>query len=357
MYDRDRLIDAVDLPALADELLGPRRGSQRSPTWRCPNPQHVQTGRTPPVSVFRSRRGEQRWRCHGCGEGGTAIDLLMAVAECNLASALHELAARTGIRSEVPTERTARRRRAASTWSPDPVRASTLLTPYVEQCASRLWSRGGSAVRRWLMGDRALPEQVLRVNRIGADPGPHRQRRPDGVPRAGPAAVLPAVEGDAVVYVQLRMLRPRPDRPRFLNTSSQLALNPKVAIYGPDTLVAREVLIAEGVIDALSAAAAGFRAAAVLGAAATDPTVVRRLARMDGPLVLAFDSDDAGRAASARLAAMLAELRRPAAVLALPGGVKDLNDWHRTARSEWTSELRRAVDVAIPQVSRTASLT
>src|SRR3546814_10173512 len=78
MYDRDALLAATDLRALADELLGPPSGAGRSSTWHCPNAQHAQTGRTPPVTIFTSRRGEERWRCHGCGEGGTAIDLVIA---------------------------------------------------------------------------------------------------------------------------------------------------------------------------------------------------------------------------------------------------------------------------------------
>ena len=78
MYDRDALLAAVDLRALADDLLGHRSGTGRSPMWPCPNDQHAQSGRTPPVSIFTSRRGEQRWRCHGCGDGGTAIDLVLA---------------------------------------------------------------------------------------------------------------------------------------------------------------------------------------------------------------------------------------------------------------------------------------
>lgn len=61
MYDRDALLSAVDLAQLADDLLGPRSGSARTPMWRCPNPGHAQTGRTPPLSVFASHRGEQRW--------------------------------------------------------------------------------------------------------------------------------------------------------------------------------------------------------------------------------------------------------------------------------------------------------
>lgn len=37
MYDRDALLAAVDLRALADDLLGHRSGTGRSPMWPCPN--------------------------------------------------------------------------------------------------------------------------------------------------------------------------------------------------------------------------------------------------------------------------------------------------------------------------------
>ena len=52
MYDRDALLAALDLRALADDLLGHRSGGGRSPMWPCPNAQHAQSGRTPPVSIF-----------------------------------------------------------------------------------------------------------------------------------------------------------------------------------------------------------------------------------------------------------------------------------------------------------------
>src|SRR3954470_4776456 len=101
MFDRDRIVEATDLAALADELLGPHRGGGRSPMWPCPNPQHAQTGRTPPVSIFRTAAGEERWHCHGCGTGGSAIDLLMMVTGAPVREALEALANRAGVSDPV----------------------------------------------------------------------------------------------------------------------------------------------------------------------------------------------------------------------------------------------------------------
>lgn len=335
MYERDVLLAAVDLPALADELLGPRKGTHASGSWRCPNPQHQQTGRTPPVSIFRARRGEQRWRCHGCGAGGTAIDLVVAVTGCTVREAFDAVAARAGVQPREPDRRTGQ----------PPSRRPSLddLATYVDECAARLWRRDGATVRRYLMGERGLSEAVLRLNRIGADPGPNRQARPAGVPRAGLAAVLPVIEDGKPVYAQLRRLRPRQGQPRYLNVSGMIARNPKVAFYEPAAAAHPAVIVTEGPIDALSAAVAGFRSAAVLGAHSADAEAVARLAAVPGPLVVAFDSDEAGRSGASRLYSMLADTSRQAVVLSVASCVADLNAALAGDRAAFPSWLTRAV--------------
>ncbi|HNH39707.1 MAG TPA: hypothetical protein PK912_14785, partial [Microthrixaceae bacterium] len=100
MYDREALLAATDLSALADDLIGGHAGSTRSPMWTCPNPNHVQTGRPPPLSIFRGHQGDQRWRCHGCGDGGSAIDLVLACKGGTVRDALEFLAERAGHRDQ-----------------------------------------------------------------------------------------------------------------------------------------------------------------------------------------------------------------------------------------------------------------
>src|ERR671919_2855648 len=96
-FNRDAIVAAVDLASLADELLGPYAGTEQAPSWPCPNPEHPQTGRTPPVTVFAARNGEQRWHCHGCGNHGTALDLVMQVRGVDVRGALEDLARRSGL--------------------------------------------------------------------------------------------------------------------------------------------------------------------------------------------------------------------------------------------------------------------
>ena len=350
MYDRDALLAAVDLRELADELLGPAGTNGRARMWPCPNPQHAQTGRTPPVSVFTSRRGDQRWRCHGCGDGGTAIDLVLSCRGGTAREAMTFLAERSGQRDQPSDWHQPVRSSRARTVPSHGCRDAEGLDRYVAECANRLWQPDGLGVRRWLTDDRGLPPDVLAKNRVGADPGPRDQVRPDGMPRSA-GVVLPVIEGGHTVYAQIRIPHPRTDGPRYLNPTSDLATNPRLSRARPAELRHPEIVVTEGELDALSAAAAGYRAVAVLSASYGDEAAAVALAKLPHPLVIAFDADEAGRAGAARLEALLVARQRPPVVVDLERG--DLNDAMRQS-DDWPKEMRHTVDAAM--VERAASV-
>ncbi|MCB1258321.1 MAG: toprim domain-containing protein [Microthrixaceae bacterium] len=343
MYDRDALLAAVDLRQLADDLLGPGKRVGRSAMWRCPSAQHAQTGRTPPVSIFTSHRGEQRWRCHGCGEGGTAIDLVIACRGATSREAMTYLAEYAGHREQPdswhPSTQRVALRSPQSAGCSDPEG----LDRYVNDCAKRLWKPESSRLRHWLTDVRGLPTDVLVKNQIGADLGPRSQARPDGIPRTA-GIVLPVIQDGHAIYAQIRVPQPRPDRPRYLNPTSDLAANPRLSRVRPVEVQHPQVIVAEGAIDALSAASAGYRAVAVLSAAYGDESVAVALARLPHPLVIAFDADDAGRAGSERLLALLEARQRPPVVLDLGSG--DLNDAMRQS-NDWPAQIERMLDLAM----------
>lgn len=354
MYDRDRILHSIDLAALADDVLGGHHGSERSPTWPCPDPNHAQTGRTPPVTIFRSNAGDERWHCHGCGAGGTAIDLVIATQHVDVRDALEILAARAGVTEDGRPLRKPHRRPVRRP-APDRVVDAEGLATYVEDCARRLWTPEGRPVRHWLTNARGLPDDVLHHNMIGADPG-SSQPRPAGMPAARWAAVLPVHRNGEPVFAQLRVLGS--GRLRYLNAASTLAPNPRIASYEPPERHGSCIVVTEGVIDALSATAAGLRGVALLGASVPDPSrpsaasaeLIERLAGMDGRLVLALDADDAGQRATHRLHELLADRRPDTVRVSPPPGVNDLNDWMRLAGDHWpeqlTGEVRLAIDSA-----------
>lgn len=268
---------------------------------------------------------------------GTAIDLILVTRPTDIRGALDLLADR----HHLTPNRTAPDRPAAR---PDPEG----LARYVEDCARRLWRPEGRRVLDWLTG-RGLDPDVLRANQTGADPGPRHQPRPDGMPRAS-GAVLAALDPHGTpLYAQLRLLNPRSGQPRYLNPAAGLAPNPRITHIRPTVERRPEILVTEGTIDALTAASAGYRAAAILGAGYPDDAIAAHLARLPGPLVLAFDPDAAGALATHRLAALLAAHHRPAA--RLPTGHGDLND-RRLAAADWPEALDALVDTAVPASGR-----
>lgn len=324
-YDRDALLAGVDLQDLADELLGARQGRARSPTWPCPAPTHAQTGRTPPVAVFTTRWGEQRWHCHGCGACGTAIDLVMQAKGVPVREAMDWIAGRSGLQPQpdcaLPTPR---RRSPVVPPLPDPG-----IDPYVAECERLLWSPQGRPARGWLVDTRRLNEDVLRANRIGYDPGARRLDRPDGVPRVQ-GVVLPVVDDDGrAIFTQTRRLGSVTNGPRYLNCASRAAPNPRLAAYrlGAVDAGARCLIVCEGAIDALSAVSAGHHAVAILGTSLADDRVAGQLASGARRPVVAFDADEAGDLAASRLTHLLRERGVDARRLRPPASLGDFNAW------------------------------
>lgn len=338
-FDRDALLAGVELPELADELLGGRHGSDRSPTWACPIPTHAQTGQTPPLSIFVTRWGEHRWRCHGCGASGSAIDLVMHARGLDVRHAMEWLGQRT---RTSPIERSANSRPARRQNDPPRLEPNPAIDDYVAACEQILWSRAGAGPRRWLTETRCLSEQVLRVNRVGFDPGARRLRRPVGVPRSA-GVVLPVLNEDhRAVFTQTRRLG-EIDGPRYLNCSSKAAPNPRIGHYRGEASSADALIVCEGVIDALTAADAGFDALALLGSSIADDRVADEVAKTSAAVVLALDADDAGDAGATRLARLLSDRGRAATRLRPDPGFTDLNQWRAGVGDDWIRVLGQRV--------------
>src|SRR5262245_4088199 len=126
--DLPALLATVDLEALADQLLGGHKGHGTGARWPSPVPDHPQTGKTPPMSIFVDRAGTQRWTCWATGCSGTAIDLVATALGLTVAGAIDWLADRHG-RHDRPTAPPRRR-------PPPPVRVgpSAALADYVAAC-------------------------------------------------------------------------------------------------------------------------------------------------------------------------------------------------------------------------------
>ena len=263
-----------------------------------------------------------------------------------------------------PPEQTLRPRppvaRAAPVTVPSASQRAAVRT-HVDTCARLLWTDDGRPVREWLHR-RGLTDATLRAHHVGADPGPRLLDRPRGLPRGGPAAILPVRDGDDILYFQARYLDPmRSGGRKYDNPVAALATNPHLANLIPlNDPSSAAVFVCEGIPDALSVTQTGHRAIAVLGVGLAGPQLARRLhgELSDRPLRIAFDADARGVTTRDALVDELHELGHPdAQPLVLPVEVHDLNDWLRVDATGLAGHLDAAAQpVAAPDLAETLEL-
>jgi hypothetical protein len=267
LVDRADVLARTNLAELATELCGPPTSQGRSAKWHCPNPDHPD--QHPSMSVYPGRRGHPRWKCHACGEGGTAVDLLMITTRVDAGQALRDLANRAGLASRRPAQTLPRTTPAPPPEPPPAQRPSPHIEAFVARAADQLWQPAGAPARRHLH-ERGLAEPILRANRVGYDPGPAHLPRPRGLPRQGPGIVFPVLDPDGLaVYYQLRYLSEQTAAARkYDQPTVDLAPNPKLArIHTPTPAHLGVLVVCEGIPDALTVAHTGLPAAAILGVA------------------------------------------------------------------------------------------
>jgi hypothetical protein len=350
MIDRDDLLARVDLPGLLDALSGPGQRGR----WRCPDVEHPDAH--PSVTVRVNEQGVQTWRCWSGGHRGTAIDAVIAAHRVDVGGAIRWLTDHYGAWPAVvhPPPPPAR-----PVGQPD-----RAVGDYLHRAELLLWTPAGSAQRAWLAA-RGLGEEVLHLNRVGADPGRRFLPRPArGFPAGWPAVVYPALEpaGDPV-YFQARYLDPPQGRSKYDNPAGRFASNPRVTWTRTVGDPAPGVLVVcEGAPDALVAAQAGYRAVGVLGSGFPDVGVVEAITtahtgeNVPFTMAVCFDGDDAGRSGAAKLCGLLADRGVPHLDVRPPEGC-DVTSWAQTDPG-WTAaidHLGSPPPVVVPAASNPAA--
>ena len=339
----DAAVRGTDLASLMTELAGQPSGRAGSQRWRCIVPSHEDAN--PSTTVFTDARDKERWKCWSCGCGGTAIDALVEARSMSVADAISTLEERTGTADERTTPTPAA---AVEPRQPVEIPLSPQAADYAAACAELLWEPAGADARAWLHS-RGLNNDVLRDNQVGFDPGPYWLERASGLPghmskrqsettdpneSSGVTFVSFNAQGEPL-HVQSRLLNPRAYK--YVNPRREHGSIPAVSF--PRTPVATgPVLVTEGVADGLIAVTAGFRASTVTAATTVRQATADQLVEHSNGdrIVLAFDNDDAGTAASTQLKLLLGNR---ASVLKLPTG-NDLTDTYRQRKDPaWQTEM------------------
>ena len=336
----------TDLADLLDQVAQPAMFATRGRRWHCPVPDHDDHHAS--VTIHTDHCGHQRWRCWSgdSSHRGDAVDLVRVTQRVGRSEAVDWLAARAGMTPDVPLPPIAPR--SAPVKAPVDQPLDPCVLRYVDACEKILWRPTGRPVLEWLHG-RGFDDDLLRANRVGCDPGRQMMHRQRGLPYGGSVgAVFPAFnEYGEVHYVQTRYLNPGTG-PKYDNPSAALAANPRVAFVQPAQHVDRTVAaICEGIPDALTGNALGYRSVAVLGAAAPDASVVNRISRWasGSHLLVVQDNDSAGRAFATTIADLLPS-GVSASTLRLDG--TDLNGWWQQALRDEPHEFDRRSFNLIP---------
>ena len=270
----------------------------------------------------------ERWYCFGCGADGDVLDFVQRAEGLTLPEAIRRL---DGCTPALP----AKPRSDSAVHRPDdaiaPQRDPAVLTAAVRFYAGRL--RCSPEAREYLACRGIGPATASRL-RLGYAPGKglreafetagfRKEHLRDsglftgrGTERFAGMVVVPDVAGGRVRWLTGRAIDPERS-PRF-----QALPGPKPVLgLGRLGLTPPWAVLAEGVFDWLALAQWGFPACAALGTQGLEKVAAALCGC--GRVLLAFDNDDAGRAASARLAELLG---RRAAVVTLPDGVADVAD-------------------------------
>ena len=267
-----------------------------------------------------------RWFCFGCGEGGDVLDFVRRTEDLTLPQATARLDGSPGPEPRAASRPAGPRRPEAAALPPrDPNLLTAAARFYAEQlrldsrAQSYLASRGcgpGAAARLDLgyapgSGLRRALESLSFSEKRLRDSGLFLAR---GAERFAGMVVVPDVSGGIVRWLVGRAIDP--DRtPRF-----QALPGPKPVLgLGRLGRAPLWAIVTEGVFDWLALASWDLPACAALSTQGVERAAeaLRGCARV----FLAFDSDDAGREATARLQTLLG---RRAAAVALPSGVGDV---------------------------------
>ena len=289
----------------------------------------------------------QRWYCFGCGEGGDVLDFLQRSDGLSLPEAIRRLDSSPP--TTAPVRHAASRPRAGATVPPpDPTLLMAAARYYTGQlrhspeARAYLASRGIALDTAMQLGLGCAPGRGLRAALASAGFTAGRIRESGLFTERGERfagmVVIPETAGGRVRWLAGRAID-RERSPRF-----QALPGPKpvlgMGLLGPAPPWA---VVAEGIFDWLVLSEWGLPACAALGTQGME----RIAAALRGcpHVFLAFDQDDAGREATARLADLLG---RRAAVVALPEDFADVAELaiHSQGREVFLRLLERAARAA-----------
>jgi len=337
MKDSEEIRGAVDIVKIVGDYVQLRKAGV-SFKGLCPFHQE----KTPSFNVHPQK---QIFHCFGCGVGGDVFKFVMLIESISFPEALKRVAEKAGIKLK---------QRPLDPVSDAAARDRDVLTRMHEAAArffaSQLSATAEGRAARAYLADRGLGDEVIARFRIGYAPSEGHallrhlessgfsggvmeksglvlseaegRRRLD---RFRQRVMFPiARESGAVVAFGGRALGD--DQPKYLNSPETPIYTKSRVLYhldGAANAVRKgdEAILVEGYMDAIAVASAGFEQVVASCGTSLTPNQVRLLARYTRRVVVNYDPDSAGVAATERSLELLLDEGFECRVLALPDGL------------------------------------
>lgn len=288
---------------------------------------------------------KQIFHCFGCGKGGDVFKFVMDIDSLPFPEALRRVAEKVGVRLE---EGAGHETYDANTK----LRASLMKLHEIalRYFASQLGATAEGRMARAYLADRGLTDEVVGRFRIGYAPGDgqalyrqfadsdfdketleksglvlydaERQRPYDRFRRR----IIFPIANDAGKVVAFAGRALGEDQPKYLNSPETAIYTKSRLLYHLDraaqaTRKLDYAILVEGYMDCIAVASSGIEnVVASCGTSLTEGQI-RLLGRYTRRVVVNYDPDSAGMAATERSLALLLEAGFEAKVLALPGGL------------------------------------
>lgn len=325
----DELRMANDITSVVSSYVSLKRSS-RNMVGLCP----FHSEKSPSFTVFSDT---QSYYCFGCGAGGDVITFIKGVENLEYIEAVKFLAQRAGLRMPEDSVNDAAARLKEKTYKINKLAAKF----YYEQLISPVGKRGLD-----YFASRKLDPKTIKRFGLGYAPDGwtnlvdflRSQGFSDKDMVAAGVAAVSQKSGRVYDYFRNRVMFPiidlrgnviafggrvlgdekpkylnSPDTPVFKKTKNLFALN--LAKASKD----RRMILAEGYMDVIALHQAGFdNTVASLGTALTSEQA-RMISNYADEVVIAYDSDGAGRKATQRAFTIFDELGIKVRVLSVPG--------------------------------------
>lgn len=339
--------------------------------WAC-CPFHGE--KTPSFSVDKER---QFFYCYGCHTGGDVFSFVQKIDNCTFPEAVKTLAGRANIpipeTHRTPTDIRREQKRQ------DMYKVNDLACRYFSACL--LKTKNGEKALAYFH-NRGITDEIIQRFSLGyALPGAtslqfNLQKKGSTVEQLVAAGLVRDKNGYKRDMFVNRVMIPIKDPrgrviafggrvmddslPKYLNTGETDIFLKRETLFGLDVAIkairaAKEAVVVEGYMDAISLHAAGInRAVASLGTAFSEQHA-KLLHRITDTIVFAYDSDDAGRRNAVRAVGIAKREGLTVKVLNVPEG-KDPDEYVRHfGRDAFESLIKNAWDGTEFQIRYTIS--